>query len=244
MLLHCIELGYPIDEVLYYESGMDFPCIEANAKKMEAFVRSKGIKFTTVRPKEPFLYYMLHKERKVYDENGQEHKVYGYGFCGGPCRYGTGLKIEALRAAYRKYEGQAVVEYIGIANNEKSRMKRKRDGERVQLYPLIEWGYSEADCLQYCHEHGWFWRADPSDETSVDLYDGGRLKRISCRHCANKNLDELRYIFHEMNEVWDEMRSLQEQIGLDRPFKKGKTVFDLEERFRREDNAPKQETLL
>ncbi len=243
MLLHCIELEYPIDEVLYYESGMDFPCIEANAKKMEAFVRSKGIKFTTVRSKESFLYYMLHKERTVHDENGDEQKIYGYGFCGGPLRYGTGLKIAALREAYKKYEGHAIVEYVGIANNEKSRMKRRRDGERVQIYPLIEWGYSEADCLQYCHEHGWFWRADPADETSVDLYDEGRLKRISCKFCVNKNLDELRYMYHEMPQIWAELRSLQEQIGEDRPFKKGITVREYEERFRKEDNAPKQLSL-
>lgn len=238
MVLLLISKNYPLDEVLYFESGCDFPCIEHNAKEMRKYCEEHGVRFTTVYPEEPFLYQMLQKPICKTDADGNIYYKSGYGFCGGPCRWGTGLKIKALREAYRKYGDEPIVEYIGITVTELQRINRRRDGNRVKLYPLVEWQYDEDFCLQYCHEHGIFWRAEPDNPNSPELY--GNLDRISCWHCANKNLKELRFIRQEMPDIWARLMQLGERIG---PYKKGVTVAELDARFAREEAMPQQLSL-
>ena len=59
------------------------------------------------------------------------------------------------------------------------------------------------------------------------------LDRVSCWCCANKNLKELRNIRTHLPEYWDRLKDLQSKTN--RPMKgPGKSVFDLEERFRKE----------
>lgn len=54
-------------------------------------------------------------------------------------RYLVGLK--------RQYE---IVQYIGIAADEPQRVREYR-------YPLVEWGMTEKDCLEYCYARGYDW---------------------------------------------------------------------------------------
>lgn len=73
---------------------------------------------------------------------------------------------------------------------------------------------------------GYFW-----EENGFRLYD--ILDRVSCWCCANKNLKELRNIYTHLPEYWNRLKEIQART--DRPMKgEGKSVFDLEERFRKE----------
>lgn len=85
---------------------------------------------------------------------------------------------------------------------------------------------TEQDCLNYCYNNGWDW-----NENGVELYS--ILDRVSCWCCGNKNLKELRNIYLYLPDYWDLLKGLQSRI--DRPFRRdGKTIFDLEERFKNE----------
>lgn len=85
---------------------------------------------------------------------------------------------------------------------------------------------TENDCLTYCYDHGWNW-----NENGVELYN--ILDRVSCYICQNKNLKELKNIYMYLPEYWQRLRGVQSRI--DAPFKGvGKSVFQLEERFKRE----------
>ena len=119
-----------------------------------------------------------------------------------------------------------IVEYVGVACDERHRINRERNGNRVKIYPLIEWEMTEKDCLEYCYSKGWHWK-----ENGYELYD--LLDRVSCKYCRNKNLKELRNIYHFMPDVWQELRELQEKVQM--PYKGGKTIHDLEMRFITED---------
>ena len=89
-----------------------------------------------------------------------------------------------------------------------------------------EWQMTENDCLQYCYSHGYSW-----NENGVELYSV--LDRVSCWCCRNKNLKELKNIYIYLPEYWQRLRGLQSRI--DTPMKgEGKSVFDLEERFKKE----------
>lgn len=222
MIIRLIEDNYPLDEVVYYNTGAEFEAIEENKDKVKDLLKAKNILFTELKPEKSFFYTML--EKPVTKRDGTKQN--GYKWCGGLCRWGTTEKIRAINNNYRKYGREVIVEYVGIAIDEQERIARervKRQKDRIKLYPLAEWGMKEADCLGYCHEKGFDW-----NENGVELYKV--LDRVSCWCCRNKNLKELENIYNYLPEYWEKLKKLQNKIEI--PFKNGKTVFDLEERFK------------
>lgn len=49
MLLHMMELGMQIDEVLYCDTWMEFPAMERHVKRIKKLVEDAGIKFVTLK---------------------------------------------------------------------------------------------------------------------------------------------------------------------------------------------------
>lgn len=223
MLLKLLEEQYPLDEVVYFDIGVEFDSIRNNAEKMKTILADKGIEFTILEPQEPFIYCMT--ERPVNKRNGE--KQCGYKWCGGCARWGTSLKLEAIKKNNKKYGDETIVEYVGVAADERQRINRERNGNRVKIYPLVEWEMAEKDCLKYCYSKGWHWH-----ENGYELYD--LLDRVSCKYCKNKNLKELRNIYHFMPNVWQELKELQDKVQM--PFKGDKTIHDIETRFVTEDS--------
>ena len=155
-----------------------------------------------------------------------------YGFhCGGTCRWGTADKRTIL-GKYAEERGAIVL--VGIAADEAHR--REKEFKPYKRFPLIDWGMSEADCLVYCYERGHEWREHgaATPDGTIRLYD--ILDRVSCWCCTNKNLDELRNVYHLLPEYWERLKDLQRRTC--RPMKgEGKSVFDLETRFKLEDES-------
>lgn len=215
MLLMLIEKNYPLDEVVYFDTGMEFQAIYNIRDKIKPLLESKGIKYTELKPKCEFCYKMF--DKPVKSKNGTTH--YGYSWCGGRCRWGTTEKLVALE----KY-CKGAVEYVGIAVDETQRLIKERKGNKQ--FPLAEWGMTEKDCLAYCYARGFDWIED-----GVHLYDF--LDRVSCWCCANKNLKELKNYYLYLPKYWQKLKDLQSRT--DRPFKNNKyTIFDLEEKFKKE----------
>ena len=221
MVLRLVEDKYPLDEVIYYNTGAEFKAIEKNKDKIKVLLKAKNILFTELKPEKDFFYTML--EKPVIKRDGTKQN--GYKWCGGLCRWGTTEKLRAINNNYRKYGNEVIVEYIGIAIDEQERIARervKRQKDRVKLYPLAEWGMKEADCLRYCYEKGFDW-----NENDIELYE--ILDRVSCWCCRNKNLKELKNIYQFLPDYWKRLKVLQDMIDI--PFKNGKTIFDLENKF-------------
>ena len=226
MLLRLVEENKPIDEVIFYDTGMEFNAIYNTRDKALLLLESRGILYTELHPDNPFLYDML--ERLKIKRSGE--KVLGNGWCGGPCRWGTFQKLRALDK-YSKIKNAVV--YIGLATDEVNRLVNLDSYKRA---PLAEfWNMTEADCLKYCYERGYEWFEDGGAGV-VRLYD--ILDRVSCWCCCNKNIKELRNIYRFLPEYWQKLRYLQS--SLERPMKgyyKGqpKGVFELEARFSKEE---------
>lgn len=143
MVLMLIERDLPLDEVVFYDTGMEFQAIYDLRDAMLPIFQRHGIKYTTLYPDNPFLYDML--ERPV---KGRERR--GYGWCGGLCRWGTTCK---LRTIDQYAERQSAKVYVGIAADEMPRLQKER--KPYKLFPLAEFGMTEADCLQYCYSAGY-----------------------------------------------------------------------------------------
>lgn len=64
MLLRLIEENKPLDEVVFYDTGMEFECIYNLRNKILALLEEHNIKYTELKPKETFLYTMFEKASK------------------------------------------------------------------------------------------------------------------------------------------------------------------------------------
>ena len=85
---------------------------------------------------------------------------YGYDWCGGIRRWGTSGKLSAINKHYKEnYGDEVIVEYVGIAADERNRVKkyRRKRNKPIKRYPLVEWGMTEQNCLKYCYQNGWNW---------------------------------------------------------------------------------------
>lgn len=214
MLLRLIEENKPLDEVVFYDTGMEFECIYNLRNKVLALLEVHNIKYTELKPKETFLYTMF--EKPVKKRNGTIGK--GYSWCGGRCRWGT---TEKLKAIEKHCKGN--YEYVGIAYDEQNRLSKERKGNK--LFPLAEWEMTEKDCLEYCYNKGYNWNED-----GIELYS--ILDRVSCWCCCNKNLKELENYYKYLPKYWNKLKELQSKT--DRPMKYNKyTVFDLENKFKK-----------
>lgn len=213
MVRELIRRKYPLDEVVAFDGGWEFYCVQRNWENMRAYVESKGIKFKILRPECSFQSLMLNK----VVNKGKSNEHIGYSWCGGSCRWGTTIKARILDN-YAK-EKNAIV-YVGIAADETKRLA-KNTKPHIR-HPLAEWGITEAECLSIFRREGVSWV-----ESGVDLYD--ILDRVSCFCCRNKNLWELYAIWKNLHFWWNELKILQALN--DMPFKNGCSIFDLERKF-------------
>ena len=229
MVLRLIEENRPLDEVVFYDTGMEFQAIYNVRDRLLPLLAENGIKYTELKPKKPFLWSMFDEPHK-----GKHDGIirYGYGWCGGMCRWGTHEKLVAID---RYAESIGAKCYVGIASDEQARIEKER--KPYKIMPLVGWKMKENDCLRYCYSKGYNW-----DENGVDLYS--ILDRVSCWCCCNKNKKELFNIWKYLPEYWERLKELQSKI--DRPMKKfcnkqyGEygNVFDMEKVF---ENAIKKE---
>ena len=226
MLLLLLERNIQLDEVIFYNSGMEFDCIYHIRDQIKPVLAQRDIRFTEVKPDVPILYYML--EKPVNSQKNGFHL--GYRWCGGKCRWGTKFKTRSLDGLALNAE----VHYVGIAADEPERLERLA---APKCSPLAQEGMTETDCLAYCYERGFFW-----EENGIRLYD--ILDRVSCWCCKNKNRKELKAIYQFLPQYWEKLKELQAQIPMPmKPYsRKGVpygNVFDLERVFEQEIQAEK-----
>lgn len=199
MLLNLIERGAPLDEVVFFDTGMEFQAIYNTRDRILPFLKYCNIFYTELKPKNPMWWSMFCRPVKKRGTN-EIHK-HGYGWCGGSCRWGT---TEKQRALDRYAEERNASVYVGIAADETARLEK--NVKPYKLHPLAEWGMTEADCLAYCYKGGFGWMQD-----GVRLYD--ILDRVSCWCCRNKNLSELRAIRDNLPDVWNRLLALEDVLG-------------------------------
>ena len=214
MLLMLIEKGMPLDEVVFYDSGMEFQAIYNTRDRVLPILKKHGIKYTEVKSANSFLYDML--ERPVTKRDGS-HQC-GYSWCGGVCRWETRKKLNALKKLTK--DG---FDYVGIAFDELDRLEKEKRPNR--LFFLVDEKITEAEALQYCYDRGFTW-----EEEGVRLYD--ILDRVSCWCCRNKNLKELRNIYQHLPRYWKQLKDLQNKTDLPFYRRTGETITDLEKRFK------------
>jgi 3'-phosphoadenosine 5'-phosphosulfate sulfotransferase (PAPS reductase)/FAD synthetase len=230
LLLLMIERGMPIDIVLTADTGMEFPEMYRHLEKVDALLyRERGIHITTLRAAHSFEWYMfdspLVKQIAIDRRVARGLPASGYGWPGMKVRWCTGkLKTHLIRKEVNRLKGEYNAQhYIGIAADEAERCKDA-------VYPLVEWGVTEADALKICYDRGFDFGG---------LYD--IYRRASCWCCPLQRIDELRKLHRHHPELWARLLEMDNRAGaMFGPgplgqFKENWSVKRLGERFSRED---------
>lgn len=235
MFLKILEEGLRLDEVVTVDLGDEYQATYDTLLFVASICMNAGIKFTVLNIPETDEY-RLFKEVTGIEIGMFEFLVFvhkkkngsrGYGWCGKQ-RWGTAIKNRVLNNYYQSLE-LFVIEYVGIAADESQRIDIKPHKNYAKVYPLIKWKMTEADCLEYCYKHGVEWKQD-----GIRLYD--ILDRVSCQHCQQKNLKELRNIRKHLPGLWESFFTWQ--CGISFPYRSdGSTISDLNQRFQEEEDV-------
>lgn len=210
MLLMMLERDMRVDKIICADTGMEFPGMEEHLRKVERYT---GRSITYIRHPDGFEHMMFDHVMKKGERKGEA----GYGWARPKARWCTSKLKEDLIAKYLRSlsAGAQLVQYIGIAADEPHRVKDLR-------YPLVEWGVTEKEALEYCYAHGFDWGG------LYELFD-----RVSCWCCPLKNLSELRNLRKFFPDLWERLLDMDARSY--NSFKINSTVAQLEKRFAAED---------
>ena len=230
MLLRLLESGMPVDIILFNETGLDFPEMEEHISKVEEYIkRYTDIGITRLKPEHPFEYYFFdvrihHRKKTKFNERLGTDSHNGFSWPGPKMRWCTDrLKTRPRTKVLRDYRKEYnIIEYVGIAADEEYRLRRKINDRENKRYPLVDWGMTEADCLQYCYDRGFDWGG---------LYE--KFSRVSCWCCPLQSLPELRVLYHEFPDLWQKLKEMDSRTY--GQFRIDYSVIDLEKRFDLED---------
>lgn len=142
----------------------------------------------------------------------------------GKC-YMNDAKREPIKKFYREIKGE-YTDYVGIAIDEKERLERMTARNSRQISLLAKHGYTEQMAKKKCEEYGLL---SPVYEFS---------KRDGCWFCPNAAKCELRNLWKNHKELWNELVRLENEeniIGNKFDTRAGKSIKEWEEVFKQED---------
>ena len=233
MLLHMMEIGEHIDEVINVDTGMEFPSMYEHIEKIRKEVEDNGIRFTILRAEHTFEWFMF--EKPIGSEKYGPHN--GFGWPTHIIRWCTKhLKTKLIDNYFKELsQDHNVIRCVGLAADELKRLERTWNQEH--RHPLVEWGWSEDDCLEYCYSRGYDWGG---------LYD--LFNRVSCWCCPLAPISELRKLWANYPDLWEKLEQWDDRMIKEHPtyqaFKGDYSVRSLSLRFEKEAIAERNQSKL
>lgn len=231
LVLRLHELGIKMADIVYFDTGWEFPEMGAHISQVEDIIKQK---ITRLVPRESFDYLF---SRRVRTRNSMSTRR-GYGWPSSMRRWCTGEKSRAINAYANSLTWQGialpVVQCLGYASDEPGRVEKHKakKAQRFQsyVYPMVEWNISEKQALAYCRERGLSWDG---------LYD--IFNRVSCWCCPLGGITHAEKIYHYFPGLWQRMLDMESWLPERYRQYTGKyTVSDLNRRFSEESANPQQ----
>lgn len=213
MLLMMIENNIHIDEIIFLDTGVEFPQMYEHIKKVEKYINRS---ITILKAENSFEYMMFDYVKTRGKNKGKK----GYSWPDFRNRWCTSyLKKQVIKKYLNKYKNDEIIEFHGIAVDESERLNKNK--EKKVRYPLAEWGITEKMALEYCYSKGFNWGG---------LYEN--FNRVSCWCCPLKNLAELKVLYSKYSELWSKLKQMDNRTY--RKFRADYSVKELEEKFEKE----------
>ena len=218
MLIKILELGLPLDEVIYCDIRFDeeisgeMPLMAEFIPKAEKILKDKfNIEVKHLRGvtfKEQF--YKIKKRGKHIGDN------YGFPYTiGAWCN--DRLKIQPIKK-YLQSIKEPVIQYVGIAYDEPERYEKLN--HETHIAPLYDLKITEKEAMEICKEYDLL---SPIYETS---FRGG------CWFCVKQRISQLKYLYNTYPELWNTLKEMEKDSF--NTFRTKETLIELEERFKEE----------
>ena len=217
------QLGWPLDRIVHAEVWATDtipadlpPMVEFKAKADKIIKERWGIEVEHFRGNCTFEQGFYLKRGRTGRKTKFAGKMYGW-----PMQRGQWCLQQLKLPALSKCKTKGCIEYIGIAADEPNRFHNLSDTKKS---PLVEAGWDEARCRQWCIENDLL---SPIYTTAT---------RGGCWFCHNQGVDQLRQLRHNYPEYW----ALMLKWDADSPITfhaDGHTVRDFEKRFQFEDEG-------
>ena len=209
MLLMMLGKGMPVDRIICVDTTKEFPAMYRHIEKVQTLcpVEIEVIKID--------FDYWFGEHIKTKGKN--KGKI-GYGFPDFRNRWCTSLKRDAVKKIQRTIKEDSC-QFHGIAFDEKHRTENNNNMNIK--HPLVEWGITEKQALEYCYSKGLDWEG---------LYE--KFHRVSCWCCPLSRIGELRVLFNDFPILWQELEEMDKKSF--RKFRNDYSVYDLSERFTNE----------
>lgn len=186
------RLGWPLDRIIHAEVWAtdtipaDLPPMVEFKARADTIIKDRwGITVEHIKATRTFeqLFYRRKQVSKYENRNGN---IYGWPMVKHPyCN--SMLKMEAINRAKKVLQEQKVIQYIGIAADEPKRFHNLTNKVKS---PLVELGWEEQYCREWCLENGLL---SPTYDTST---------RGGCWFCVNQRIEQLRILRREYPDLW------------------------------------------
>lgn len=218
----CELLGWKIDRIVHAEVWAtdtipaDLPPMVEFKKKADKIIKERwGIEVEHVRVKENYEQCFY----KKFERGKNINRIWAFPFPNAPW-----CMSQLKRPVLKKIENELSdnISLLGIATDEPNRFHNFNDKRKS---PLVEIGWTEADCKQWCIDN---------DLLSPIYTD--TCMRGGCWFCHNQGIQQLRELRHNYPDLW----SFLLKWDSDSPVTfhaDGHTVHDFDKRFKAEDEG-------
>jgi 3'-phosphoadenosine 5'-phosphosulfate sulfotransferase (PAPS reductase)/FAD synthetase len=184
MVLKMLELNMTIDKIIFADTTLEFPEMYEWINKIEEYI---GIPITRVSANHSWDSWFYGK----FTKGRSEGIIRGFPFVVSPCWWTRDTKIIPMT----KEQGKDNIIYIGIAADEKKRAQAKQyiDKPNEYKFPLIEWGWSEQDCVDYLKKKG------------MEHPLQSKFKRTGCWLCPKQSKASLISLYKHYPDLWEKL---------------------------------------
>jgi 3'-phosphoadenosine 5'-phosphosulfate sulfotransferase (PAPS reductase)/FAD synthetase len=175
MLLRMLELEMPVDRIVFADTGFEFPELYDYIKRIEKYIDRE---IEIIKPTKSFEKWFFGKVSR----GKAKGQIRGFPLRVFPCYWSRESKIIPLTKIKTKDDKM----FIGIAYDEKERCQSTKD----LIYPLVEWKWTEQDCINYLNERDLF---NP-------LYVN--FDRLGCYFCPKQNEKSIYVLWKNYPELW------------------------------------------
>ena len=190
MLIYLLENNMPIDEIIFCDTGAEFPEIYGHLDDVE---NKLGVAITRLKPRKSWQYWMFRHIKTLGKHAGDK----GYGFPNIRARWCSSRIKQDPRERYLK-EGKNsnYIHYIGIAYGERRMMPFQQKANTI--LPLADARITEPQALSMCYDAGFTWQG---------FYD--RFNRSGCWWCPFQSLANLKTLFIHYPLLWRKLRGME-----------------------------------
>ena len=182
MLLRMIELGMKIDRIVFADTGFEFPELYKYIDRIEKYIGRK-IERLNDNPLELFKKWMYGGLKR----GPRKGQIRGFPLTVFKCWWTREAKIKPLAKVAK---GNSIM-YVGIAFDER---KRCSDVNPNLRYPLVDWGWSEQDCVDYLNKK----------RMLNPLYKN--FNRLGCWLCPKQNMNSFYTLYKLYPKLWKQLK--------------------------------------